>query len=282
MIAIIDSGSTKSDWVLLDENKIEIFRTETIGFNPNFIDKEQIIKELNKNTLLVKQKNVLTSIYFYGSGCSSNASKNIIKGALSFVFKKATVKVEHDLLAAAYSAYFGNPAIICILGTGSNSCYFDGENIQEKIPSLGYILSDYGSGSYLGKKLLSAFAENKLEPLIVEELKQNHQLSIKNIIENIYKKPLPNKYLASFNPFIYKHRSNSFIEKMIYDSIKDFFEIHIKSYSNFTELEVNFIGSIADCYQETIYLIAKELNINVAHIVSKPIDNLVDFHKKYT
>jgi glucosamine kinase len=281
MIAIIESGSTKSDWVVLTHNKEEIFRTETIGFNPHFINKKALNQELKRNKELLNIKDSIQKIYFYGAGCACAKDKKIIKKGLALFCKNATISVEHDLLGAAYSAYFGEPAIICILGTGSNSCFFDGKKTREEIPSLGYVLGDYGSGNDLGKRLLRALIENKLEPDLKTELKNNYAVSVESILDNIYKKPFPNKYLASFSPFVHKHKNHPFIQKIIYDSIKTFFDVHIISYPEAATVKINFIGSIAHYYSDTIQTVASDMALNVGQIVSRPIDRLIDYHLKY-
>ena len=281
MIAIVESGSTKSDWVFLNNNKDEIFRTETIGFNPHFIDKDTIVEELLKNKLILENKDTLERLYFYGAGCSSPSDNKIIEDGMAMAFTDAKILVDHDLLGAAYSAYFDEPAIICILGTGSNSCYFDGKKTREEVSSLGYVLGDYGSGSFLGKKLLRSYVENKLTPELKEELKRDYNVSVESILDNIYRKPFPNRYLASFSPFIYKNRNNPYIQRMIYDSIRLFFETHIMSYPEAFSVKINFIGSISYYYQEIIEAVASHMRVKVGHIVSRPIDRLVEYHIKH-
>ena len=160
MIFIIESGSTKSDWVLIDDKNNQSFY-KTIGFNPYFHSSAIIDSEIRKNAELIALVDEIDRIYFYGAGCSSEELNNIVHNGLSSVFTSAKIIVEHDLLACAYATYDGSPGISCILGTGSNSCYFDGNDLIEEVPALGYVLGDEGSGSYFGKFLLSSYLYNK-------------------------------------------------------------------------------------------------------------------------
>lgn len=281
MIAIADSGSTKTDWVILDENHEEVFRTGTIGFNPYHIDAESIDKEINKNEELKKVADKIKEVYFYGAGCSADFLKEIVKEGFRNFYKNANILVDHDLHAACYAVYRGTPAIVCIMGTGSNACYFDGEQVKEATPSLAYILGDEGSGSYMGKKLLHAYFSKKMPQHIADKFHETYHLTISELNVNVYQKPLANAYLASFSKFVYEHKSEPFMQNLIYTSMKDFFENQVIPIPEARSSEVNFIGSVAHYYEDIIRSAASEFHLQVGHIVRKPIDNIVDYHKKY-
>ncbi len=281
MIAIVDSGSTKSDWVLVDSKGNEIFRTNTIGFNPYFIKSKDIIKELNQNEELIKVKDDITNIYFYGAGCSSPKMNAIVEKALNQVFTESENRVDHDLKAAAYAAYNGKPAVVCILGTGSNSCYFDGTELYEATPSLAYILGDEGSGNALGKKVLTAYFLNKMPKHLERAFKERYNLTIEDLNKNIYENNFANKYLATFSRFVADHKYEPFMQKIVYDSLKEFVLNQILPYPQARNSEINFIGSVAHIYEDTLKTVLSEFYLNFGFAIKKPIDSLVKYHLLY-
>lgn len=281
MIIIADSGSTKTDWVILNKDFSENSRTQTIGFNPYHIDSKSIESELTKNTTLKAFSHEVSHVYFYGSGCSADFLHKIIKDGFRPFFKNAKFTINHDLLAACYAAYRGQPAMICILGTGSNACYFDGKTIKEATPSLAYILGDEGSGNHLGKKLIHAYFSKKMPLHLANKFKDTYNLSVTELNINVYQKPLANAYLASFSKFVYEHRNEAFVHNLIYTSMSEFFENQVLPNPEARSCEVNFIGSVAHFYEDIIRAAASNYHLNVGHIVQKPIDALVDYHKKY-
>ena len=224
MIFIIESGSTKSDWVLIDDKNNQSFY-KTIGFNPYFHSADVIGSEIRKNKELIDLVDEIDRIYFYGAGCSSEELNNIVQNGLGSVFTSAKIIVEHDLLACAFATYDGEPGISCILGTGSNSCYFDGNDLHEEVPALGYVLGDEGSGSYFGKFLLSSYLYNKLPKEISEAFDKKFGLSKDEIIDRVYKQPNPNVFIASFMPFIIDCKNNPFIGDYIVSGLNHFLEV---------------------------------------------------------
>ena len=281
MIAIADSGSTKTDWVILDNNHNEIFRTNTIGFNPYHISSETINEEMNKNEELNKIASQITHVYFYGAGCSADFLKQIVVEGFKPYFTKAEILIDHDLLAACYAVYRGKPAIVCILGTGSNACYFDGEKLREATPSLAYILGDEGSGNHMGKKLLHAYFSKKMPQHLADKFQETYNLTISELNVNVYQKPLANAYLASFSKFVHEHKEEPYFQNLVYDSMREFFENQVLPNPEARFSEVNFIGSVAHYYEDIIRAAAAEFHLEVGQIVRKPIDNVVDYHKKY-
>jgi len=281
MIAIVDGGSTKCDWVILENSGKISQKTESIGFNPNIINADLIPQEIEKNPHLFLIKNQLDYIYFYGSGCGTVENALLVETQLQKVFPYAKVTVKEDLTAAAYAAYNGKPAIVCILGTGSNSCYFDGESIRRDLPSLGFLIGDEGSGSALGKHLVRRFFMKKLPQDLHQEFVETYHLTIEDAIKNMYHNPRANAYLAEFNKFVVQRKQHPYFQNMVFDEMKNFFEYQVLPYEEAREAEINFIGSIAYYYEDVLRAAAAELNLTVGHIVQKPIESLVEFHKKY-
>jgi len=280
MIFIIESGSTKSDWVLIDDKSNQSFFS-TIGFNPYFHSAEIIEEEIGKNFELVAIADSIKAIYFYGAGCSSEYLNEIVHEGLSKVFKKSEIHVEHDLTACAYSTFQGVPAISCIIGTGSNSCFFDGKTVSEVVPALGYILGDEGSGSYFGKKLIASYLYHKLPKHVAEDFEKTFHLSKDEIIEKIYKKPNANVYIASFMPFIAKHKDEDFFKLMVEEGMRNFMEVHVCCYDNYQNVPVHFVGSIAQIFEKEVQKAAISLKIVIGQIIQKPIQGLVAYHQNY-
>lgn len=281
MVAIVDSGSTKSDWVILDDFKKVFLKTETIGFNPNFINRELITPEIQKNSNLMLVKNSITKVFFYGSGCGVEKNRETIETELKKVFDKSEIIVKEDLMAAAYAAYKGNPAIVCILGTGSNSCYFDGKDVKIELPSLGFLMGDEGSGSAIGKQLVRRYFMKKLPADLHHEFEAVYKLTIEDALKHMYHAPRPNAYLADFNKFVVERKDHPYFVNMVSEEMKSFFEYQVMPYREAHDAEINFIGSIAYYYENIVRSVAKELNLNVGHVVQKPIESLVDYHIKY-
>ncbi len=277
MFLIIDSGSTKSDWVLLDDENNQTLFT-TMGFNPYFHNEKTIIDAILENEGLKKCANKVVTVYFYGAGCSSPELNLIVENAFRKVFTEADIFVGHDLTACAYSTYQGKPSISCIIGTGSNSCFFDGDKVSEVIPALGYILGDEGSGSYFGKQLLSSFLYKKLPKNVEEDFIKEFKLNKDIIVENVYMKPNANVYLASFMKFISKHAQEDFFKTMVYEGMKKFIEIHVCCYKNYKYTDVHFIGSLAFIFKNELQKAADELDVKIGQIIQKPIGGLVNYH----
>lgn len=281
MFAIVDAGSTKCDWVILDDFKKVFLKTETIGFNPNIINPELIVPEIQKNTSLVSTKNSIKKVFFYGSGCGVPENRAVVEKELQRFFTQAEIAVKEDLTAAAYAAYNGKPAIVCILGTGSNSCYFDGENLKIELPSLGFLLGDEGSGSSIGKQLVRRYFMKKLPDDLRQAFEDKYQLTIDVALKNMYHNPRANAYLADFNKFVVQHKSHPYFQNMVFDEMKNFFDYQVLPYPEAKEAEINFIGSIAYYYENILRSAAAELNLKMGSVVQKPIESLVNYHIKY-
>lgn len=281
MIAIVDGGSTKCDWVILDNSTKITQKTETQGFNPNIVQPDLIPIEIEKNQHLYFLKDHLEYLFFYGTGCGTPENAAIMESQMKKVFTNAKIIIKEDMTAAAYAAYNGKPAIVCILGTGSNSCYFDGETVRRDLPSLGFLIGDEGSGSALGKQLLRRFFMKKLPKDLHQDFVATYHLTIDEAIKNMYHNPRANAYLAGFNKFVAQKKSHPYFQNMIFDEMKNFFEYQVLPYEEAREAEINFIGSIAFIYDDILRSAAAELNLTVGKIVQKPIESLVEYHKKY-
>ena len=281
MIAIVDGGSTKCDWVILDDQADFFSRTLTTGFNPNIINVENIPSELEGNTELSHLKFKIKHVFFYGSGCGIAENREKVRLAFSSFFTHAEIFVHEDLTAAAYSAYQGKPAIVCILGTGSNSCYFDRKNIRLELPSLGFLIGDDGSGCALGKKLVKDYFMKKLPADLHEEFRQEYHIEIEELIKNMYHNPRANAYLADFSRFIMEWKNHPYLQHLVYQELKNYFYYQVLAYPESRTAEINFIGSIAFFYEEILRAAAAEFHLTIGMIVQKPIDNLVEYHKTY-
>lgn len=278
MILIADSGSTKSDWVAISQNST--IRYSTVGINPYFHDEEFVFSAIKDNQSLYSISSQIEEVYFYGAGCSSEKLNSIVLRGLQKVFTQAEIHVDHDLSACALATYQGEPGISCIIGTGSNSCFYDGTNIFENIPALGYILGDEGSGAYFGKKLLADFLYNKLPENIHFSLQNDLGLDKEKIISNVYMKPGANVYLASFMPFIFSHFDDKYISNMILEGFKTFIDTHVRCYQDYTKYKVHFIGSIACLFQKELDQACQFYNVTLGQVIKKPIDGLADYHMK--
>jgi N-acetylglucosamine kinase-like BadF-type ATPase len=279
MTLITDGGSTKCDWVLLDNSGKVIFRTTTLGLNPTVVTKEELIARIVLNEDLKNAFNTIQVIDFYGAGCGTETPRNLLKQVLEHLFLKAKVTVSEDMKAAVLAATT-NPGIICILGTGSNSCYFDGIEIHAPIPALGYVLMDEASGNYYGKKLLQDYYYKRMPAEIALEFEKNYNLSADVIKVNLYQKPSPNAYLASFAQFIFTQQEiNTYFYALIKKGILNFIKCRILCYEKAHDVPVHFIGSIAHFSENIIKECFNEHNLKLGNIVQRPIDGLITYYK---
>ena len=277
MIIIADSGSTKCSWAICDKNGQIVERCSTIGFNPYFIKSSQVLNHL-QNSDLKEIKDNVDEVYFYGAGCSSKKMNDIIEKPFVEFFSNAQVNIHHDLDAACYSMYDGEPAITGILGTGSNSCFFDGEKIYENAPSLGFMLGDEASGNNFGKKLLCLYFNNVLDEDLKQKYEENYETDIAQINSNVYNNSRANVYLAKFFPFVSENKSHPQMHTLIMKTLDEFFKLHICCFEDFKKVKVNFIGSVAFFLKDEIEKVAQKYNCEIGHIVKNPIDRLIKYH----
>ncbi|WP_297804466.1 N-acetylglucosamine kinase [uncultured Polaribacter sp.] len=279
MILIADGGSTKADWIAIDKNKEEVFRTRTLGLNPAIVPKEELHSRIINMFQLINVKEEVEEIHFYGAGCGTPKPIEILKDILAAIFINAKIFISEDMLAAVYAASNNKPAIVCILGTGSNSCYYDGENMQMLTPSLGYILMDEASGNYFGKKLIVDYYYGKMPKKIGKKFSEEFNLEADYIKRNLYREANPNMYLASLAKFMFEFKDDKYIKKMIKKGFQEFFKYKVLPFNKTSETPVYFIGSIAHYFRDILEKIAEKNNLVIADVIQRPIDNLLEYHK---
>lgn len=277
MILIADSGSTKCAWAICTADGKILSIHKTSGFNPKYSSFDIITLELNKSNLNSIKKEI-KEVYFYGAGCSSESKNVIIEEPLQAFFSNAEIIIRHDLEAALKATYKGSPIISCILGTGSNSCVFDGDNIIENAPSLGYIAGDEASGNFFGKQLINLYVNNALPRNMVKKFENWTPERKEDIIENIYSAQRPNLYLATFFRFMYENKEEQIFDSIFRKGIQHFFDLHIKCFDNYKKYPLTFVGSVAYFLSDYINKIAKKEGMQVQEIVQYPIKNLVKEH----
>ncbi|KAA3634494.1 MAG: hypothetical protein DWQ02_11340 [Bacteroidetes bacterium] len=281
MVLIADSGSTKCDWVLKLSDG-EFLEFNTIGYNPLFHPEKQIIEALESQEKLRKHKEGIEEIYFFGAGNSTPKAKSKLILVLKKVFPNAGIIEPYtDVHGAALATYDGRDCISCILGTGANAIFFDGQKILSGKPALGYILGDEGSGAYFGKKLLAAYLNKLLPDHIQEDFFNQYGLMKKDIIERVYRGERPNAFLASFMPFISKHREDESIQKMLQKGFRSFLLIQVMCYEQFRKVPVHFVGSVAHYFQDEINQEANRLGIQTGQFIQRPINQLKLLNLQY-
>lgn len=281
MILIADSGSTKAHWALLgkESKPVEAF---TQGFNPYFqtsrIIEYAVKSELPKEIIAQAGSKELI-VYYYGAGCSSPEKVKIVQDALSKVFVNAEIHVEHDLLASARALCGKSPGIACILGTGSNSCYYDGSSVVENIPSVGYFFGDYGSAGHIGKSLIQLYFDDKLPAELKEEFAGMPDFDREYILENVYQKPMPNRFLASYAKIVAEHVSHPYMTALLKKCFTDFLVNQVEKYSQHKQLPINFVGSVAFNNKKLLLDVLAERGLKPGIILKSPISGLIKFHE---
>lgn len=274
---IADSGATKAEWCLLEPGKRRKI-VETQGISPYFLTATQV-NELLLQELLPKLKGTaIEEIYYYGTGCSNPAHVKMLKQVLKQIFPGANVEVEHDLLGAAKAACGTDKGVVCILGTGSNSCYYNGRKIVKNSPGLGYVLGDEGSGAHLGKKVLQYYLYNTFDPDLMDRFQAKYQTDAVSILESVYKQPLPNRYLAGFTGFLVENRGHYMVENIIEDSFNDFIFHHLYKYKETWTLPIHFIGSVAFGFKDVLRDLCHAYELQTGQFLKKPMDGLIRFH----
>ena len=273
---IADSGATKAEWCLLNDGGKKTIITQ--GISPYFLTTEQIVDLLLKE-LKPKLKDVeVDEINYYGTGCANPENAKSVKKALHKVFPGAKAEVTHDLMAAARALCGKKKGIACILGTGSNSCYYDGKKIVKNSPGLGYILGDEGSGAYLGKKVIQYYLYGTFDDELRGRFDVSYTTNTKEILEHVYKKPLPNRYLAGFCQFLAENRGHYMIENIIEDGLNDFFFNHLCKYRETWTLPVSFAGGVAFGFQDVLKQLCNSYEFELGIIMKNPMEGLVKYH----
>lgn len=277
MILLADSGSTKTSWCLKNVDKPD-FHYATEGYNPYYLDSIYIANSIKNGLPKEVNANLITEIHFYGAGCSEDKAI-IIKDALKDVFCNAISYVAIDLLAAARSVLGNSAGFVGILGTGTNSCLYNGAEITYIVNSLGFLMGDEGSGGYLGKKLLMAYTRAYLPENLALDFFESYGLTANDIVNQIYASKMPNTYCASFCPFISKHITHPFIDELVKSSFRDFFTNIVNYYPNYKEQTFNCVGSIAHNFLPQLTTVANEFEMKIGKIIRNPMDGLIEYHK---
>lgn len=275
MILVADSGSSKTDWMAYSPEQTLSFNTQ--GINPYFANAQDIVRILSKHKDIASIANEVKEVYFFGAGCLNPDKHEIVSNGLSSFFKNAFISVDHDLLGSAYATCGDKKGLACILGTGSNIAYYDGEHVFDGKHGLGYILGDEGSGTYFGKKMLISYLHKTMPTDLRENFAMDFDVSKDMVIENIYQKPFPNSYLATFSRFMIKNRQHPFIQKTLHDGFQEFIDTNVKDYKNYKTLECNFVGSISYYYQDELRAVFAENNLKIGKTLQKPIEGIFEY-----
>lgn len=274
---IADSGATKCEWTLLLDGKKKT--VHTIGISPYFLNGEQIVVLLQKELLPKLKMAAIDEVYFYGTGLSNPDNAAIIKKAMKRLFTKAKVEVNTDLLAAARALCGKEKGVACILGTGANSCYYNGRKIVKNSPGLGYVLGDEGSGAYLGKKVIQYYLYNTFDDDLKHRFEALFQTSPVDILDHVYKQPLPNRYLASFTIFLAENRGHYMVENIIEDGLNDFFFQHLCKYTESWKMPINFIGSVAYGFRDVLQDLCNAYELELGKVLKNPMKGLIMYHQ---
>jgi len=277
MILFADSGSTKTSWLLYDKETQNKKYFETLGINPIIHKHEEIYQKIFSNNELTAIADQVNEIKFFGAGCSSPERNNLAASAIKSIFTEATVEIDHDMKAAAYAICGKEAGIACILGTGSNSIFFDGETLVESYAGIGYILGDEASGAYFGKAILRDFLYHLLPTEIEQYLLNDFKLEKNTIFQLVYKEASPNRYLASFAPVLSKFRDTDYAQVVLQKGFTEFFDYHISCFENFQDYKIGFVGSIANNFKPELEKVANDFECMLGKFVTNPINDIADY-----
>lgn len=281
MTLIADGGSTKCDWILLGPDGEVLLKTRTRGLNPAVVPVEDLYQRIRDNEDLMGILESTEVVDFYGAGCGTETPKKIFTEVLQNLFVNSKVSVNEDMLAAVYAATT-EPGIVCILGTGSNSCYFDGEKIHANVPSLGYVLMDEASGNYFGKRLIRDYYYKSMPDKLAQQFEQRFDVDPDVIKMNVYQRPNPNTYLASFAEFIFTSEEvNGYFWTLITEGMRKFIVKRVLCYKEAQAVPIHFIGSIAHFSEEMIRDVMKPYHLELGNIIRRPIDGLIEYYRKH-
>ncbi|WP_299765281.1 N-acetylglucosamine kinase [uncultured Dokdonia sp.] len=285
MILVVDSGSTKTDWIALSDEGTMLFQTQTLGLNPQVLSQEILTERIVNNFELYKHRNEVSRLYFYGAGCGVEKPRKLIKEVFEEFFKEAQeIIIKEDTYAALYATTDTEQrekAIVCILGTGSNCSYYNGNEIEQKVISLGYILMDDASGNYFGRQLLRDYKFNNIPEDLSTKFGNTYDLSSENIKNHLYKNPNPNTYLATFARFLIENKDHSYCQTLIKKGLSLFIENQIFQFPNAKEVPVHFVGSIAFYLKKELTTLLDQYGLIEGKILKRPIDGLVLHHKDH-
>lgn len=278
-IIIADSGSTKTDWVLVDlSTGSKLLNFSTSGINPYYMGEEDIVvmikEQWNDNIPFFAAE----EIFFYGAGCSSRSRSQIVQLALKRIFPHAQVHVSHDLMAAARAYPGSRSRIACILGTGSNACLYEDGEIREKVFSLGYLFGDEGSGAHIGKKIAASYLKGEMPEYLAGKFEAGYANNKEEVLQNVYGRSLPNRYLADFAKFAGENQGHPFLQQIVKQSFRLFFQNYILSFSGALQHPVFFIGSVAYHFQSMLADVAGTFGYSSIQVARSPLQGLVSYH----
>ena len=273
---IADSGATKAEWCLLKNGRKKTLFTQ--GISPYFLNTQQIYELIEKELKPRLRKEEIDEVYYYGTGCANPHNARSVKKALNKAFAGSKVEVTHDLMGAARALCGREKGIACILGTGSNSCYYNGKKILKNSPGLGYVLGDEGSGAYLGKKVVQYYLYGTFDDELRGRFDLTYTTNASEILENVYKKPLPNRYLAGFARFLADNRGHYMIENIIEDGLNDFYFNHLCKYRETWSLPIHFAGSIAFGFKDVLQQLCNSYEFELGKVIKAPMEGLIEYH----
>ena len=279
MRLIVDSGSTKTDWIAIDDAGHILFETQTLGLNPQVLSEDIVEERIINNYELYRVRNEVDSVYFYGAGCGTEPPRKLMDKVLATIFQNAETIVKEDTYAAVYAITDPKEqSIVCILGTGSNCSYFDGESVHQKVTSLGYVLMDDASGNYFGRQLLRDYYFNKIPDELSSMFAEEFNLGAEEIKTNLYKKTNPNTYLATFAKFVIVHKDEAYVQALVRKGLRLFIENQILQFENAKDLPIHFIGSIAHFLKNELEEELQSFGLTLGKVLKKPIEGLVSYH----
>lgn len=281
MIYLAESGSTKCDAVFLTNEGEEVKRIRTIGFNPYFHDRQFVSKEIIKIPEIMELGAQVEQVYFYGAGCSSPELNIEISEGLKAGFPNAQISVDHDLRASAYATWDGLPQVTCILGTGSNCVYYDGQTLQAGRSGYGYILGDEGSASYIGKRVIRAYLYRLMDDDLIQEFEDQFGVDEAFIREKVYALNGANVFLGSFAPFAHKHLDKPFFYQTVFNGFREFIETQVLPFPNAKKIPISFVGSIAHHFEGVLNDVLDYFDLQKGRIIRRPVDGLIDYYKRY-
>ena len=274
---IADSGATKAEWCLMNGKKKKSIFTQ--GISPYFLSTDEITRLVSEELAGKMNKETVGQVYYYGTGCANPENARSVKKAIQRVFPDAKVQVQTDLMAAARALCGHDKGVACILGTGSNSCYYNGRTIVKNSPGLGYVLGDEASGAYLGRKVIQYYLYHTFDEDLRARFDARFVTTAVEILDNVYKKPMPNRYLASFAMFLAENRGHYMIENIIEDGLNDFFFQHLCKYAEIWKYPVSFAGSVAYGFQDVLKDLCSSYEFELGTILKNPMEGLVKYHK---
>jgi glucosamine kinase len=277
MILIADAGATKIQWVVIQDGKASA-TYETAGFNPYFMEPRVLLDAVEKDLVPFINPGYIKQVYYYGAGCSTMFKCNIVEDVLKEVFDNADFEIDHDLLGAARALFGRNEGIACILGTGSNSCLYNGKKILENVTSLGYLFGDEGSGAYLGKLWLTEYLRGRMPEHLKSNFDKRFGYSLENILDAVYSKPHPNQFLSSFSLFIGGFKDDEYVKALVKKNFTDFFTEQVTQYTDYQHKPLGVIGSVAFHFEEAFREVAVEHHLKIMKMIKSPIEGLTDYH----